>query len=515
MKFRQSPRQIVKLEALAKLTSAINAGEFPKDAKVSPDRMAKFETEIKGKIVYPWSPGYDHARKDFNDVYPAYPEAIVYAVNYQDVRLSLQLAREQNLWTAIRSGGHSLAGYSVCDGLVIDMSEINNVFVDVSKKTVTVDAGCTFDKLFPIIEMYGLHVPGGGCPSVAVAGYMQGGGYGMTSRMYGMQCDNVIQVTVMLASGKIVVANEMQNEDLFWAVRGGTGGNFGVLLNITYQLHTLGDIYGAKIEWVIDDNLDNASQALFVMQQSYLTPATYPNLGIETILSTDTDGLMKIFFCCTWIGSVEDFENALQPLLSVPTANVVLRTEGGYSKVNSDVLEGTPVLPPNVKAYSRSAYIERFLSQADWKNVLTFFQSAPNKFTMVDMECYGGAINEHPEGWNAFVHRNVTMDFFCDAFFNKQTDDQKENEIWLEKFFEFMRQYSNGHSYQNYPNRLQEDFRWAYWGKYYSRLVSIKSKYDPENFFHYQQSIGLDTAGIDLSEQEPLLSLSEISYESY
>ena len=134
---------------------------------------------------------------------------------------------------------------------------------------------------------------------------------------------------------------------------------------------------------------------------------------------------------------------------------------------------------------------------------------------MVDLEFYGGRINEFPVENSAFIHRNVQIDLFCDALYNSITNDREANKIWLEGFFNFLAQYGNGHSYQNYPNRNQRDFRWAYWGNYYTQLVAIKNKYDPNNFFRYQQSIGPDPELKELKDQKILFKKSKIVYEPY
>ena len=134
---------------------------------------------------------------------------------------------------------------------------------------------------------------------------------------------------------------------------------------------------------------------------------------------------------------------------------------------------------------------------------------------MIDMECYGGKINSIPVGSNAFIHRDVKMDFFVEAFFNTETNDQKENETWTQSLFTFMNQFGNTHSYQNYPNRDQNNFQWAYWGNYYNQLVLIKIKYDPTNFFHYQQSVG--TTLVDESDKDLaiLFESNQMVYEAY
>ena len=514
MKYRKSALQIEKYHSVKWLRSNDSKASFPKRFKVKRADLADAEEKIKGKVVYPWTKGYDDDRADFNNVYEAAPLMIVYVACNEDVRITLAFATENKIELVIRAGGHSLADYSVCDGIILDVSVLNNIYVDNITKTALIESGCTFEKIFPALEHYNLHVPGGGCPTVAIAGFMQGGGYGLTSRAFGMNCDCVIEVTVMLANGQIVVANKDKNRDLLWAVCGGTGGNFGVLLSVKYQLVSLGEMMGLKAKWVIDKIPDNAALALYTIQEKYLKEKAYPNLGIETVLTTDSDGLLKVMFCASWIGTQAAFEKALEPLKKIAGAAFGKLVKGKYSHVNTAVLDGTPNLPDNVKAYSRSLYIERSLSVSEWKNILTYFLTAPNKYTMVDMECYGGKIDEVKEGANAFIHRNVKMDFFCDAFFNKETNDQKKNEEWLEAFYKFLAPYSNGQSYQNYPNRKQKDFRQAYWGKYYNQLVAIKKKYDPLNFFNYQQSIGPDPIA-DKDQKIIFKKSNPIKYEKY
>jgi hypothetical protein len=154
------------------------------------------------------------------------------------------------------------------------------------------------------------------------------------------------------------------------------------------------------------------------------------------------------------------------------------------------------------------------LQQSDWKNILTFFLTAPNKYTMIDLECYGGKISSIPVDRNAFIHRKAKLDFFCLSFFNKETNDQHECEVWMENYYKFLKPYTNGHSYQNYPDRKQTDFRWAYWGQYYDQLVLIKRKYDPTNFFNYQQSIGPLLMENSPQEQIILFIENDVVYET-
>jgi hypothetical protein len=185
---------------------------------------------------------------------------------------------------------------------------------------------------------------------------------------------------------------------------------------------------------------------------------------------------------------------AVSPLLAIPGATIVYKQQANYSQINNDILEGIPAIPPEqlptIKFYGRSTYISRQLTIADYQNILAAFKTVPNTYGMIDLEGYGGVINQFPVENSAFIHRNATMNFYTIAFFDKVTNDQEKNRVWITSFYEFLDLYSNGESYQNYPNRDQSNFQWAYWGPYYYQLIAIKNKYDPTNFFRYQQSIG-------------------------
>lgn len=152
MKYRKTKNQIAKSISIKDLESGRLSQSLPTDSPLSIDQLISLEQSITGKLVFPWNPDYEQDRKDFNDVYPACPVVIVYAVCFDDLRECLKIAQDNGLQFTIRSGGHSLAGYSVCDGMVIDMSMMKHVHVDVTSQTLTVDAGAAFGDIFPIFR---------------------------------------------------------------------------------------------------------------------------------------------------------------------------------------------------------------------------------------------------------------------------------------------------------------------------------------------------------------------------
>jgi len=231
---------------------------------LDPSALKKLQGDLQGRIVFPWDADYEKDRRG-NSMYPTLsePAMIVYCEVPADVAECLEAARDLKLPFTLRSGGHSSAGYSVDDGIVIDISLMNGVTIMPDYQSVLVQAGAALGTVYAALDPYGLHVPGGECDTVGVAGHLQGGGYGFTSRTFGLNCDVVQRVWMMLADGRTVMADATQNQDLFWAVRGGTGNNFGVLLQIQYRTARIGDLWGFVLRWPIDD----APSALVELQR--------------------------------------------------------------------------------------------------------------------------------------------------------------------------------------------------------------------------------------------------------
>lgn len=457
----------------------------PVYAALKPTRqqLEVFAKELVGLAVFPWSPDYDKDRQG-NPLYPAKPQIIVYCAVPADVALSLAFAHTWDYWVTCRSGGHSTAGYSVNDGMVIDVSRISYVSVDPVAKLARVGAGTTFQVVNSVLDSYRLHVPGGGCGTVGVGGYVQGGGYGFTSREYGMSSDNVIEATVMLADGSIVIADRQRRRRLFWGVRGGTGDNFGVLLEVVYRLSDLYEVWGFALEWSAAD----APMALAKMQSSFMRGTGATKLGYQVALAT-IGGQPKLAMLGMYHGTREQGKQVLGPLLASGT--LVTDQMGTYEQLNDGLL--SILTPPSdwMVELKRSGYIARPLGVDGWTKVVQYFATAPNPVDIAVIEPYGGAIAQVPVGDSAFVHRDVDMDFFVDSFFAPGRDftTEPEAKAWLDGFIEVVRPYMNGHVYQNYPERGLADYRRAYWGDAVAGLTELKQEVDPTGFFHFEQSV--------------------------
>jgi FAD/FMN-containing dehydrogenase len=269
-------------------------------------------------------------------------------------------------------------------------------------------------------------------------------------------------------------------------MRGGTGGNFGVLLEVTYRLYPVASVWAYSIQWGIGD----AAAALLEMQTNYMRSGAPNELG-ATINLGFNDSTPVLLMQGMYVGSAADGKQALASLLSLGKALLNVDVSGPYGKMDA-YLETHPYTIPNPpdgsRESKRSGYIAKALTLADWQAIVAYAQTAPNPNDTAIIEPYGGAINAYPKFDSAFIHRDVAMDFFVDVFWLKDTDKAREL-AWLDGFMTLMKPHFNGHVYQNYPHRGLEDFPRAYWGDAYGRLMQVKAKYDADNFFHFEQSI--------------------------
>jgi len=201
---------------------------------------AALGTEFSGTVLRPGEERYEEARRVFNGRIDRRPALIARCTNTADVRAALGAARAHELDVAVRCGGHSFSGLSTCDdGIVIDLGGLKSIRVDPHAMTVRAGGGVLWGELDAATQAHGLHTPGGRVTTTGIGGFTTGGGYGWTSCKYGLACDNLLSVEVVLADGRVVRANEHENADLFWGLRGG-GGNFGVVTEFEFRLHRLG-----------------------------------------------------------------------------------------------------------------------------------------------------------------------------------------------------------------------------------------------------------------------------------
>lgn len=472
----------------------------------------KIHAHFDGSLIWWWDePQYDLDRKLSNPAFDKKPLLIAYVASSSDIREILKFCKDASLPMVLRSGGHNEAGYSaINDGVILDTSRLAGAYIDPRTRRLHVGPGTNFQQFWEKLDQYGLAATGGACPSVCVGGYMQGGGFGFTARMFGMSCDNVVEVEVMLADGAIVLANDSTNGDLFYAVRGGTGNNFGVLLSATYQAHPLPEATGFWISWDLitptGDGAQNAAIGLDLLQREYCGSNPDTRLGFQTIFayqgpadSPDMQGsLPYVMLRVMFNGTEAEGRTALRKILASP-GTVLERVQRGRIKDLNDALidspRPVPQFPPKVSILpegKQSRFLSRPLGVDNWRRVVDFFlttETRLNVFTIIDFEGAGGAVNSLPIGTNAYIHRDGDGDIFLDVFW-RDDEEQSKAIAYLKDWVALIEPLSNGRVYQNYPNADLDRWWERYWGDYWGVLRQIKSKYDPGNVFNFPQGIG-------------------------
>jgi FAD/FMN-containing dehydrogenase len=444
---------------------------------------------LSGDLILPGDPTYDEARTVFNAMIDRRPAAIARCVTTEDVVAAVDFARERELDLAVRCGGHSVAGLSVCDaGLVVDLAGLKKIEVDPGLRTARVGGGVLWGELDAATQEYGLHTPGGRVTTTGVGGFTTGGGYGWTSSKHGLTCDNLVSAEVVLADGSVVTASEEENEDLFWGIRGG-GGNFGVVTEFELRLHPLGPIVLAGLAlWPIErapevlrgwrDYVDEAPDEL----SSACVVVTAPP---EEFVPEHLRGRTALGMAVLYVGDVEEGAPVVQPLKDLgPDLDHIEPMPYTAFQAALD-----PLAPKGFRSYWRGEYmgalpdeaIETFLEHG------TTLTEAAKPLSQMVVFRIGQGVSAVPEEATAFSHRDASYIFHPIAVWSDPADDARHIAAGR-AFAEAMRPFSTGGAYLNFTpesNRVRD----AFGEEKYERLVALKDRYDPGNLFRLNQNI--------------------------
>ncbi|MFD8870507.1 FAD-binding oxidoreductase [Streptomyces sp. NPDC059590] len=476
-----------------------------------------------GATLYrPANSGYPPLAIPFNHRYAGtHPAGIVACATTKDVCSAIRWARAVGLPAVPRSGlGHNYAGYSTTTGLLLNMSRMRNIVTTPRRSaarsraygpikvahgagTVTVGAGVTNGDLHPLLEDQGIFVPTGRCPSVGVAGLVLGGGIGFSDKMFGLTCDRLVATTVVLADGRVVEASEDSQPDLFWACRGGAGNNFGVHTSFTFQYERFqGDVGFYRLSWSLDSVLPVMATAQRIAQETEDDKRFHLRLGIGTRGRTRKQirTNANVNAIGQYYGTLDELRAILAPLLAIGTPEERARNCAAVREVTpaeaSTLLSATtPVEKFAAKSAvlnSRTLLTDQQVSAAA-ERLLDWPGSGNPDGAGFAMFALGGEINRVPRRATAFVHRNGL--FILAAETSWADYDSPEvaaaNQHWLQEFYAAIFDGAPpAHSYQNFPDPKLRDWREAYYGVNYPRLVRVKRRYDPTDFFRYPQAIG-------------------------
>lgn len=439
----------------------------------------RLAARLSGQLLLPGEEAYDRKRKVWNGMIDHRPGLIVSCATPADVVEAVVFAREHDLLVSVRGGGHNIAGKAVCDGgLMIDQSERRKVEVDVGSRTARVEAGVTLGELDAATQAAGLATTAGVVTHTGVAGLTLGGGVGRLARKHGLACDNLVSVDVVTADGRTLTASDAENADLFWGMRG-AGANFGAATAFRFRLHPVGPMVlgGAVVH-----SLDNAAAAVaFYSQFSRSAP---DELSADAFFITSPDGHPVFAISVCYIGPVEQGERVLEPLRRFGSPLVDDIAPMPYTEIQA---VGDAFFPIGLNYYWKSHFLEKIGDDAV-EAAVEHFSRVPSPRSLIGFQQYGGAVSRVGPSEAAYRHRNAQYDTFAASVWTdpEETETQKQ---WVRQWWDETAPFGIGAEYVNNLGEEGSDRVRAAYGDNYDRLVALKNKYDPTNFFRLNANI--------------------------
>lgn len=449
--------------------------------------VSTFRAGLRGALIRPGDGAYDGARKVWNGMIDRRPALIARCVGVADVIAAVNFAREQRLPVAIRGGSHNVTGNAVCEGgVVIDLSNMKGIRVDPEKRTARAEGGCTWGDLDHATHVFGLAAPGGIISTTGIAGLTLGGGIGHLTRRYGLSCDNLIAVDMVLADGSFVTASEKKNPDLFWGIRGG-GGNFGVVTSFEFKLHPVSTVVAGPILYPLEKSREalklyrdvmekapedfNAFFAFLIVPPGPPFPANLHNKTVCGVMAVYTGPPAKAD------AAVAQLRKFGPPVLDFfgPMPYPVVQTM-------FDAL-----VPEGLQNYWKADFVNELSDEVIEAHVkhgpgIPTFNSAMHIYPV------SGAANKVPKGDTAFFYRDAKYVHVIAAMYPNPSDTAK-NVAWVRDYWSALHPHSSGGSYVNFLMEEGDERIRATYGENYERLAAIKSKYDPTNLFRLNQNV--------------------------
>jgi FAD/FMN-containing dehydrogenase len=458
--------------------------------KIDNDRLIKFRETFKGAVIGPSDSLYEQARKVWNHMIDRRPALIAQCSDTLDVVRAVKFAEENDLPVAVRGGGHNVAGYAVCDdGMVIDMSTMRHVTVDPESRSVRVGAGARWADVDRATQPYGLATPGGEVSETGIAGLTLGGGVGYLRRKHGLSCDNLLSVDMVTSDGLTITANENENADLFWALRGG-GGNFGVVTEFEYRLHPVGPEVMTLNTFYPIEAAEYVFSAWLKFTRSAPDEATTAfaiwQIPEDPDLPAALHGKPVCLFDGMYAGSPDAGEEIFRPLRELDGALLDLSGRVPYLEAQRAF---DAFFPDGGLYYWKSLFMDA-ISENAIETIVKGAVTRPNPAILVILRHLGGAISRTSSEATAFSNRQAEFMLSIDGGWTDPNESER-NIAWIRQFWDTVRPFSNGGMYLNFPGFDDgKDVRWqTSHGPNYDRLASIKGKYDPSNRFRFNQNI--------------------------
>ncbi len=456
---------------------------------LSSENLDGLRAQLRGSLCMPGEPGYEQARTIWNAMIDRRPALVVRAAGANDVMRAVEFAQQYGLRLSIRGGGHNIAGSAVCEGgLMLDLSPMKSVRVDPVKRTVRVEPGVTLAELDRETQAFGLALPVGINSTTGIAGLTLGAGFGWISRAFGLSIDNLISADVVTADGKLVLASEADDPDLFWAIRGG-GGNFGVVTSFEFKLHRVGP---EVLSGLIIHPIAQAKELLQAYRR--ITAEAPDELAVWFVmrkapplpfLPPEWHGKEILAFAACYSGDVAKGQQAMAPLraLGKPIADVVAPHPFVAWQAILD-----PLLAPGMRNYWKS---HSFVTVSDGAidTLIEYARKLPSPHCEIAFAQLGGAINRVKAGATAYPHRDLQYVTNIHTRWAEAAED-KACIAWARGLFDALTPHATGGVYVNFmPEDEDQRVRAGAYGANYERLAKLKAKYDPENVFRMNQNI--------------------------
>ncbi len=443
--------------------------------------------QVHGDVIAEEDAGYDEARRVYNAMIDRRPRVIVRPKDVGDVVAAVNHARESGLGIAVRGGSHSVPGFGTADdAVVIDLGPMQSVDVDASARTAKAEGGTTWGVFNEATHQHGLATTGGIISTTGIGGLTLGGGIGYLSRGYGLSCDNLIAAEVVTADGQVVNASKRENDDLFWAIRGG-GGNFGVVTSFEYGLHPVKEVYGGPLVFELEHAADVLAFYNEFIKDAPEAFGGFPAWQIAPplpFIPEDRHGEPFLIFVTCWSGPVEEGEAALKPLRDV--APIVAEHVGvmPYPAINSAF---DALVPSGMQHYWKANFVKELTSEAIAAH-LEHGPKVPYVSSTVHIYPINGACHRVAADETAYAYRDANFATVIAGMWADPADNDA-NIAWVRDFYDATAPHSEEGGYINFmAEDDQERIKANYKGNY-DRLVEVKRQYDPDNLFHFNQNI--------------------------
>ena len=441
--------------------------------------LQKFRESLRGQSLCPGEPGYDAARAIPNAMIDRRPAIIARCIGAADVIVCVRFAREHDVLVSVRGGGHSVAGKSVCDGgLMIDMSGMKGIRVDPARRTARAETGLTLGEFDRETQAFGLATTLGTVSKTGISGLTLGAGWGHLHGKYGLALDNVISLDVVTADGRLLTANPSENEELFWGLRG-SGGNLGIVTSLEYRLHEVGQVLGGAVFHPVA----KAKEMLHFFRDWADRVPDELVIQCASLTMPDAGPVFAVVGC--YHGDLSEGEKVLKPLRSFGKPSGDLFGVLSYVQMQSLF---DPFFPPGRLTYVKSNFVSS-LSDEAIETLAAYTGKSPSPYSFAPaLEHWHGAATRVGVADTAFPHRQNSYNLMVWSNWESPSDSEK-NIQWTRECWSAMKPFLISSSYGNYVSDEGEAIAREAYGANYDRLVALKNKYDPTNFFRMNHNI--------------------------